>query len=88
MGEIAPQLHRMTFKGFSLLKNIMVNDLKNIFNSILELEPVTSFQGGHLNTISSFFPDGGGMNGSHTNLLPGPIWNYNSVVEKPPGTNN
>ena len=32
--------------------------------------------------------DGGGVNGSHTNLLPGPIWNYNSIVEEPPGTNN
>ena len=32
--------------------------------------------------------DGGGVNGSHTDLLPGPIWNYKSIVEKPPGTNN
>ena len=30
----------------------------------------------------------GGVNGSHTDLLPGQIWNYNSMVEKPPGTNN
>ena len=28
--------------------------------------------------------DGGGVNGSHTDLLPGPLWKYNSVVEKPP----
>ena len=32
--------------------------------------------------------DGRGVNGNHTDLLPRPIWNYNSVVEKPPGTNN
>ena len=32
--------------------------------------------------------DGRGVNGSHTDLFPGPIWNYNSIVEKPPGTNN
>ena len=31
--------------------------------------------------------DGRGVNGSHTDL-PGPIWNYNSIVEKQPGTNN
>ena len=28
--------------------------------------------------------DGRGVNGTHTNLLPGPIWKYNSIVEKPP----
>ena len=32
--------------------------------------------------------DGRGVNGSHTDLLPGPNWNYNSIVEKPPRTNN
>ena len=32
--------------------------------------------------------DGGRVNGSHTDLLPGPIWNYNSIVEKLPGINN
>ena len=32
--------------------------------------------------------NGRGVNGSHTDLLPEPIWNYNSIVEKPPGTNN
>ena len=25
---------------------------------------------------------GGGVSGSYTNLLPGPIWNYNKTVEK------
>ena len=31
---------------------------------------------------------GGGANGSHTNLLPEPIWSYSLIVAKPPGTNN
>ena len=25
--------------------------------------------------------DGKGVNGSHTDFLPGPIWNYNSIVK-------
>ena len=41
-----------TCYGLSLLKNIMVNFLKNIFNSTLKLEPVTSFHSEHLNRIS------------------------------------
>ena len=32
--------------------------------------------------------DGGGVNGSYTDLLPGLIWNYIAIVEKPLGTNN
>ena len=32
--------------------------------------------------------DGKGVNGSHTDLFPGPIWNFNSIVEKLPRTNN
>ena len=28
------------------------------------------------------------MNGSHSNLLPQPIWNYTYIVEKIPRTNN
>ena len=41
----------------------------------------------HLN-MEELREDGGGVNGSHTDSLLGPIWNYNSIVEKPPGTNN
>ena len=32
--------------------------------------------------------DGRGVNGTHSNVLPGPIWNYNSIVEKTSRTNN
>ena len=32
--------------------------------------------------------DGGGVNGSHTNLLPGQIWNYNNIVKKSSRINN
>ena len=32
--------------------------------------------------------EGRGVNGSHTNLLPEPIWNYNKIMAKSSGTNN
>ena len=31
---------------------------------------------------------GGGVSGSYTNLLPGPSWNYNYIVEKSSGITN
>ena len=40
------------------------------------------------NDYAGLKEDGRGMNGNHTDFLPGQIWNYNSIMEKPPGANN
>ena len=54
---------------------IYISDHKSLFNDLKKI-------------LKGEKEDNGGVNGSHNDLLPGPIWNYNSIVEKPSRTNN
>ena len=55
---------------------------------IWKIVPLSPTRHLHQKAIIMEIQDGGGVSGSNTNLLPGLIWNYNSVVEKSSGITN
>ena len=74
--------------------NVQVHEVRNLFFLIYYCIQAPSILPGTV-SVSKLHrystggrQDGGGVNGNHTNFLPGQIWNYNYIVEKLHGTKN